>query len=141
MVPIFKLLGDYWGIHGDEYNILLENLRYFLASKIIQPLATQIDVINAELLKNIKTYPLSIGKTPIADLEKICSEFQSGTMLRLPYVLAYLRLHPNYQHLVKRILTWAESDVLFDFHSESDMKEERSKLILENYFIIIMFCF
>lgn len=106
-------------VDGNLLITMTENIRLFLSHHIIHPLAKEILEINAFFLTNQRTRNMSIGKTPIADIEKIFGQIQDNKIANLPYVLAFLRLHANYVHLVKRILTWARSDYIFDYSPDA----------------------
>uniref|UniRef100_A0AC34GQ99 Uncharacterized protein n=1 Tax=Panagrolaimus sp. ES5 TaxID=591445 RepID=A0AC34GQ99_9BILA len=115
LTPITKVFAQ-WKVDGNSLITMTENIRKFLSLHIIHPLAKEINKINAFFLTIPRTRNMSIGKTPIPDIEKIFGQIQDNKVVaNLPYVLAFLRLHPNYVHFVKRILTWARSDYIFDY--------------------------
>uniref|UniRef100_A0A914YH46 Uncharacterized protein n=1 Tax=Panagrolaimus superbus TaxID=310955 RepID=A0A914YH46_9BILA len=114
LTPITKVFTQ-WRVDGTSLITMTENIRKFLSRHIIHPLAKEINEINAFFLTNQRTRNISIGKTPIADIEKMFGQIQGNKVANLPYVLAFLRLHSNYVHFVKRILTWARSDFIFDY--------------------------
>jgi hypothetical protein len=104
-----------WRVDGDQLITMTGDLRRFISRSIIHPLSKEIEDINAFFLTNPRTRNMSIGKTPIGDIEKIFGHIQDNKVSNLPYVLAFLRLHSNYSYFVKRILTWARSEYIFDY--------------------------
>lgn len=127
LTPITKVFSQ-WRVDGDSIITMTENVRRFISRHIIHPLAKEITEINAFFLTNHRTRNMSIGKTPIADIEKIFGHIQDTRIANLPYVLAFLQLHSNYVHFVKRILTWARSDFIFDYCPDATTQLSTCKL-------------
>jgi hypothetical protein len=150
LTPITKVFSQ-WRVDGDSIITMTENVRRFISRHIIHPLAKEITEINAFFLTNHRTRNMSIGKTPIADIEKVFGQIQDTKIANLPYVLAFLRLHSNYVHFVKRILTWARSDFIFDYCPDATTQLSTSwptifsvsKILLptDSELIFRLFCF
>ena len=104
-------------LSGDKLELYTERCRKWLAGTLLQPVAKEIQSINASLRKNGNS-ELQIGTTDLGTLRRV----SKSKLLCIPSInmlLPYLELTTKQDYLVQRITELAQGDCLSTFRWNS----------------------